>query len=246
VYRATFHRVREQNSLFFDRYPDAQELSDSIADRLAASPVTLPNGDALTPRRFQQLGISFGSSDGFEQIYYLLERAMMNPPDLSLSFLRAVEGCGSFDTNPLYAILHEAIYCQETASNWSAHRIRDEFPEFQYETGRPLRFTGEMVYPWMFEEYGQLAPIREAANILAARDDWPRLYDIQTLGKNSVPAAAVVYYDDMYVERPFSEESARKIPGLKLWITNQYEHNGLRADGERILDRLIAMVRGYA
>lgn len=31
-----------------------------------------------------------------------------------------------WDTNPLYALLHEAAYCQSGASNWSAQRIRDQ------------------------------------------------------------------------------------------------------------------------
>ncbi|UUM32001.1 hypothetical protein [Vibrio japonicus] len=31
------------------------------------------------------------------------------------------------------------------------------------------------------------------------------------------------------------------IPNSKAWITNEFEHNGLRADGERILDNLIEM-----
>lgn len=30
----------------------------------------------------------------------------------------------AWDTNCLYAVLHEAIYCQGAASNWAAHRIR--------------------------------------------------------------------------------------------------------------------------
>lgn len=30
-----------------------------------------------------------------------------------------------WDTNPLYALLHEAIYCQGAASNWAAHRMRE-------------------------------------------------------------------------------------------------------------------------
>jgi hypothetical protein len=30
------------------------------------------------------------------------------------------------------------------------------------------------------------------------------------------------------------------------WITNEYEHNGLRADGERVLGRLIDLVKGRA
>ena len=41
-------------------------------------------------------------------------------------------------------------------------------------------------------------------------------------------------------------ETAGQIRGLKPWITNEYEHNGLRADGERVLGRLIDLVRGRA
>lgn len=39
---------------------------------------------------------------------------------------RGFEHWMSWDTNPLYALLHEAIYCQGAASNWSAHRIRQQ------------------------------------------------------------------------------------------------------------------------
>ncbi|MGU3844911.1 alpha/beta hydrolase, partial [Vibrio diabolicus] len=38
-----------------------------------------------------------------------------------------------------------------------------------------------------------------------------------------------------------SRETLALIPNSKAWITNEYEHNGLRADGERVLDKLIAM-----
>ena len=44
----------------------------------------------------------------------------------------------------------------------------------------------------------------------------------------------------------FSIETAAAIRGLKPWITNEYEHNGLRADGERLLGRLIDLCRGRA
>ena len=59
-----------------------------------------------------------------------------------------------------------------------------------------------------------------------------------------MPAAAAIYAEDMYVERAFSEETAAQIGGLRPWVTNEYEHNGLRADGERILGRLIDLARG--
>ena len=107
-----------------------------------------------------------------------------------------------------------------------------------------VMFTGEMVYPWIFEEYEQLRPLREAANILAEYHDWPRLYDVAALQANRVPCAAAVYYNDMYVSRIYSEETTATIRGLKVWVTSEYEHNGLRADGEHILGRLLDMVRG--
>jgi hypothetical protein len=101
------------------------------------------------------------------------------------------------------------------------------------------------VYPWMFEEYGALAPLREAADALAERV-WPRLYDPDRLAANEVPAAAAIYANDMYVPRVFSEATAAHIRGLRPWLTDEYEHNGLRADGERIVSRLLDLARGRA
>ena len=109
----------------------------------------------------------------------------------------------------------------------------------------PELLTGEHVYSWMFEDYGALAPLREAAELLAAHE-WPRLYDAERLRANEVPVAAAVYADDPYVERAFSEETAALIRGARAWVTNEYEHNGLRADGDRILGRLIDLARGRA
>jgi len=101
-----------------------------------------------------------------------------------------------------------------------------------------------MVYPWMFKENPVLKPLEAAAEILAKFDGWPDLYNLTALRNNSVPAAAAVYYNDMYVERQFSEEAADNIRGIKLWVTSEYEHNGLRADGEKIFDRLLNMIKG--
>jgi hypothetical protein len=97
----------------------------------------------------------------------------------------------------------------------------------------------------MFEDYGALAPLRDAAELLAERE-WQRLYDPDRLGENDVPAAAAIYADDMYVERAFSEDTAGRIRGLRPWLTNEFEHNALRVEGERVLGRLIDLVRGRA
>jgi hypothetical protein len=106
-------------------------------------------------------------------------------------------------------------------------------------------FTGEHVFEWTFEDDALLTPLAAAAALLADRE-WPALYDPDVLATAEVPAAAAVYAEDAYVERRFSEETAGLVPAMRIWLTNEYEHNGLRADGGRILDRLLAMVRGHA
>ncbi len=168
----------------------------------------------------------------------------VNGSEFNFAFLRGVENAHPFETNPIYAILHEAIYCQGDASRWAAERVRAEFPAFDLSPDRPVMFTGEMIYPSMFDDFAYLRPLKEAAHMLAEYADWPRLYDVRTLQANTVPCAAAIYYNDMYVERTFSEETARTIRGLRAWVTSEYEHNGLRADGEKVLGRLIDMARG--
>jgi pimeloyl-ACP methyl ester carboxylesterase len=247
VYRATYQRVLDQNRRYYERYPADVERAREIVDYASSRVVRLPGGGILSPRRFQQLGMAFGSGGGFEKVHYLIEDAFVLGKDgreLSYPFLRGFENAFPFQTNPIYAILHESIYCQEEASNWSAERVRAEYPEFELTPDRPVFFTGEMIYPWMFDEYEYLRPLKEAAEILAAYDGWSRLYNVEVLRENSVPCVASVYYDDMYVERVLSEETIRDIRGLRPWVTNEYKHSGLRLGGEKVLDRLLGMLHG--
>ncbi|WJG23288.1 alpha/beta fold hydrolase [Vibrio furnissii] len=244
VYRATFQRTLDKNAAFFRQFPHAQAMCQRIADHLLANDVRLPNGQRFTVEQFQQIGIHFGMSDAFLPTYFTLENALIEvegKETLRYEFLQHMMMDQGFQTNPIYAILHEAIYCQGFASQWSAHRMRDAFPEFHYQPGQTFLFTGEMVFPWMFDQYMQLQPLNDAAHLLAEKDDWHALYDAKVLAQNSVPVSCAVYADDMFVEMDISRETLRHIPNSQAWITNQYEHNGLRVDGEHILDTLIAM-----
>jgi pimeloyl-ACP methyl ester carboxylesterase len=231
VYARTYANVLERTHRYYERYPGDRDRVRRIHDRVANGELRLPSGDRLTWRRFRQLGQMLGMSDGAEKLHYLLEL----PPD-SPGFRHDLESAGSFARNPIYAVLHEASWADGGTTRWSAARMLPS----EYEA--PELLTGEHVYPWMFEDYGELAPLREAAHLLAERE-WPRLYDPEVLASNEVPVAAAIYTGDMYVERAFSEETAARIRGARTWITNEYEHNGLRADGERILGRLIDLAR---
>ena len=109
--------------------------------------------------------------------------------------------------------------------------------------GDSLLLTAEHLFPWHFEDVPGLRPYRDVAAKLAEHE-WPRLYDAELLKTVDIPCAAIIYADDPYVLRRFSEETADLLPGMHRWLTDEYLHNGLRTDGNRILDRLITLARG--
>lgn len=234
VYSATYQRLIEKNHAYFARYPDDRDRVRDILARLDDEEVRLHSGDRLTSRRFLQLGMKLGSSAGFELIHHVLELPFGSP-----AFLQDAEDGTRFGRNPIYATLHESCYADGGATRWSAERVMPaEVAEERY-------LTAEHMFRWMWEDQALLRPHRAAADLLAEHD-WPRLYDPDRLAHNEVPVAGTIYVNDVYVERRFAEETAAHVRGFRPWITNEYEHNGLRADGERVLGRLIDLVRGRA
>jgi pimeloyl-ACP methyl ester carboxylesterase len=249
VYRTAYPRVRARTEAHYGRYTGDAEQARRVARQLAATEVDRPDGARLTVEAFQSLGRVLGSSTGSDELHYLLETAFAGG-QLSDVFLHTVQEQLSFARAPLYAVLHEPCYAQGAATRWSAQRVRAEFAEFDagpaLDGGEPLLFTGEMIYPWMLGLDPVLRPLQAAADLLAEREDWPSLYDAARLAANEVPAAAAVYFHDMYVPRELSVPTAAAIRGLRVWMTSEYEHDGLRVSDGAVLDRLIALARGLA
>ncbi|HET6859569.1 MAG TPA: alpha/beta fold hydrolase [Streptomyces sp.] len=252
VYRAAYGRIERKNAAHYARYPQDIERAARIAAHLAGHRTVLPDGYALTPEAFQSLGILLGSGDGSHRLHYLLENAFLRTPQgpaLSDAFLAAVHAELSYAGHPLYAVLHEAIYAQGAhPTAWGAERVRAEFPQFDAAASLagngPVLFSGESVHPWHFDCDPALRPLRDTAALLADRTDWPALYDADRLAANEVPVAAAIYHDDMYVDTEHALATARSIKGLRTWVTDEYEHDGLRASGPRVIDRLLALARG--
>ena len=135
-----------------------------------------PPATASPRRRLRQLGGLLGMSDGAEDLHYLLELPADSP-----AFRHDVEAALGFARNPLYAVLHEACWADGGATRWAAERLLpDDYAD------EPELLTGEHVFPWMFEEYAALAPLREAADLLAEHE-WPRLYDADRLRRQRGP-----------------------------------------------------------
>ncbi|MEU5292982.1 alpha/beta fold hydrolase [Streptomyces umbrinus] len=254
VYRAAYPRIERKVAAHYARYPQDVERARRIAEHLLRHEPVLNGGYRLTVEAFQSLGILLGGSEGSHRLHYLLENAFVRTaqgPALSDAFQEDVQSLLSYAGHPLYALVHEACYAQgERPTAWSAERVRVDFPQFDAAKtlagDGPVLFTGESVHPWTFDCDPALRPLRETADLLAERTDWPSLYDPDRLAANEVAVAAAVYHDDMYVDTDHALSTARTIRGLRTYVTNEFEHDGVRAGGPRVLDRLIDLARDEA
>ncbi|MGX1913718.1 alpha/beta fold hydrolase [Streptomyces phaeochromogenes] len=254
VYRAAYPRIERKVAAHYARYPQDVERARRIAEHLLRHEPVLNGGYRLTVEAFQSLGILLGGSEGSHRLHYLLENAFVRTaqgPALSDAFQEDVQSLLSYAGHPLYALVHEACYAQgERPTAWSAERVRADFPQFDAAKtlagDGPVLFTGESVHPWTFDCDPALRPLRETADLLAERTDWAQLYDPDRLAANEVPVAAAVYHDDMYVDTDHALSTARTIRGLRTYVTNEFEHDGVRAGGPRVLDRLIDLARDEA
>ncbi|MDT0464244.1 alpha/beta fold hydrolase [Streptomyces gibsoniae] len=251
VYRAAYPRIERKVAAHYARYPQDVERARRIAEYVLQYEPVLPGGYRLTVEAFQSLGILLGGGEGSHRLHFLLENAFVHTPGglaLSDAFQEEVQTLLSYAGHPLYALVHEAIYGQDgRPTAWSAERMRAEFPQFDAAKALagdgPVLFTGESVHPWMFDTDPALRPLRDTAHLLAEHTDWTPLYDPARLAVNEVPVAAAVYHDDMYVDTEHALRTARAIRGLRTWVTDEFEHDGVRAGGPRVLGRLLALAR---
>ncbi len=246
VYEATFARLRARNAEYFAKYPADRALVTKLMRHVVAVSEFLPTGERLTPERVQMLGNFLGGNTRFDALHFLLEDTFVPTPDgdrLSDAFLAQVSLQVGRAASPLYALMHESIYVQGEASNWAAARVLRGQPDFHPDAPEPL-LTGESVFPWYFEQDPALVPLADLAEVLAARTEgWGALYDLDQLSRNTVPVAAAVYSDDIYVDRNISLATADAVNGLQVWETADFHHDGIADDGEGIFSKLLGMVR---
>ncbi|KAF1839726.1 proline iminopeptidase [Decorospora gaudefroyi] len=251
VYERLYPRVKARNEAYYSKYPEDVERVKRIVkllSRFGDTTVRVQGGEGhLSANRFLQLGIQFGKHGGIDSVHELVLRAdtdLTQFGHLTRPTVLALEAAQSYDSNVIYAILHEPIYCQNRASDWSAERVLQKFPEFslsRLDSRDPVYFTGEMIYPFMFNCYPELCKLKAVAELLAKETDWPKLYDMEQLKKNEVPTYAAVYVDDMYVDFDLSMETARTIKGCKPFVTNMMYHDGISSKRDEVLKQIFAL-----
>jgi len=171
----------------------------------------------------------------FERMHWIIDHAFVDGDgtltcgvSISDSFLmRAFERTNT-RTNPLYWTLQEFIYADGDTMpiRWAAAEEKAHRAEFD-TLARPLMFTGEAMFPWMFEQMPELKPFKPAMDLLMEDTSWDKIYDPQRLACNEVPLQAAVYFDDMYVDSGLQLDTLSRVGNSHAWVTNEFEHDGL-------------------
>lgn len=249
VYRRLYKKVIRRNEAYYNKYPEDVDRVKQIMNylkRFGDGKIKLPSEGTLTRRRFRQIGMAFGGHGGLDAVHDIVLRASNDIGSfghITRGSLSAIDRATPFDDNLIYAILHEPIYCQGEASRWSAERLMSEYAVFDLEKtdDSPIYFTGEMIYPSMFEDYSELRKVDDVANRIANDSDWPQLYDEEQLIRNEVPVYAATYVEDMYVDFDLSMETASKVKGCKVFTTNVMFHDAVRSKMDEVLKQAFAL-----
>lgn len=232
VYALCYEKMRTTSERYYRRFPEHRDAMRRLVDLADAGDIVLPDGEVVSRSRLRSMGSALGTNDGWQTVWSLLER---DPS--SNAFRYDLMHAMPFDgRNPLYFAFHESSYADGHATRWSAERT--EPSDFRDD---PTLFTGEHIRRDWTETVPAFQPWRDVALALAEHE-WPSIYDAEAIAASGATGAAAVYVDDVYVPMEFSLETARLLPDVKLWVTSEHEHNGLRSGP--VLSRLIDLAQG--
>lgn len=232
VYALCYDKMRAASEQYYRRFPQHRDVMRGLVDRAAAGDIVLPDGEVVSPSRLRSVGSALGTNEGWQTLWSLLERdAASNAFRHDLMHALPYSG-----RNPLYFVFHESSYASGHATRWSAERTEPQ--DFRDNV---TLFTGEHIRRDWTETVPAFRPWRDVTLALA-EFEWPRIYDEVAIATSGATGAAAVYVNDVYVPLEYSLETARLLPGVKLWVTSEHEHNGLRSGP--VLTHLIDLAQG--
>ncbi|MBS1672976.1 MAG: alpha/beta fold hydrolase [Actinobacteria bacterium] len=227
VYALCYDKMRTASERYYRRFPEHRERMRRLVDLAAAGDIVLPGGEVVSPSRLRSAGSALGTNDGWQTLWTLLEH---DPSSNAFRYdLAAAMPFGG--RNPLYFVFHESSYSNGHVTDWSAERTEPQ--DFRDDV---TLFTGEHIRRDWTETVPAFQPWRDVTLALAEHA-WPTIYDPAAIAASGAQGAAAVYVNDVYVPLEFSLETAELLPDVRLWITSEHEHNGLRAGV--VLERLV-------
>jgi len=169
------------------------------------------------------------------------DEAKLEVPDLRHNerFATVFRDTAGMVSNVMYWLMHESIYAQGSATEWAAQAVVQEHEAEHKVTAQNFQFFGEMVFPWMAQDYPEFQALEPLAQALATRCDWPALYDTQALEGNKVPTVATVYSKDVFVPEEMSKETAAQIGCCTVVENAADQHDGLHVNSAAVLGAML-------
>ena len=259
VYERTLASALNKTKRYYKSFPDDLKLMKKVANFIKNNEVT-HNGNKITVELLRMVGYRFvfGMPNGHADLHFALQRAFTTSEEVEIScyFKEYMLTNFMFNTNPMYAIIHETIYPdgpgEKNATNFAADRVmKTKYKEYYTmdkdynieDNAEIFYFVGEVALPQVYDNMVCLQPFKEVAYELAKKDDWTSLYNPEQLMQNKVPTVAIAFYEDFAVDREASIDTAGMIQGCKVWITNEFEHDGVKQN-ERVIETLLSMLDG--
>ncbi len=218
VYALTYDKMRSASENYYRRFPEQRDAMSRLANLAEAGQIVLPDGEVLSVSRLRSLGMLLGSDNGWQTLWGILDQ---NPS--TNAFRHDLAAAMPFKgRNPLYYVLHESSYADGVVTNWAAERAEPE--DFRAD---PTLLTGEHVRREWAETVPAFRPWRDVTEALA-QVEWPKLYDAGAIAASGIEGAAAVYYEDRFVPVEHSMVTAALMPGVRVRVTSEHEHSGLR------------------
>lgn len=269
VYDALYRLVERENEKYYAEHQEDKALILRITRWLEGNDVSLnvekpenkrqavPAGK-LTAKGFMTMGRHFGrGKPGRDWVHSVvnsfaddIEREGEISNEAIAEFLK-LNGTGfKLHLRPLYAAVHELIYCTGpgVASEWAAQRLGRQRKNFRWledgfefaKSEDTLYFSGEMIYQFMLKDAGEeLEPFIKPADVLARSTQWSELYDEEQLRQTTVPVKALIYPNDMFLDFGFSTEAAKRIRSCEqLPVANHWIHASIKTNTAEVCDVL--------
>ena len=236
-HRAEFRLLRERQQLLFTEIPWLKGRVEEVARYVDTHEVLMPTGEQLSSTRLRSAGVLLGEEGDFGALANLFEMPFtthQGEKRLRGDFLAQLGAIISLETMPLWAVVHETVMARPgRAVNWSGERIyREEFAD--------LTLLGNQFFTTHFKEDPALRPFFAAVDEVHRMDDLPpQAVDVSG---NTVPAAALLFPQDVYLPFELSARSAQKVGNLKLWVHDEWFHDAIWVHGDEVAKGLFAML----
>lgn len=230
VYRSIVPQVDRSNKQFLEIYPNTMTQLQELINTL----------DSDTLFLLAQKGFYAGYSSLHSNLRSTIESLYFDISNLGRASTRSLnmlkDPLGFID-NPLYALLHESLYCDNQASSWASQSVMIE------ENARPATdelnkfFLGENVLKNSFSAVDELKPLMPIMEDVMAYDKWNPQFDKVMLSTSETPVIGVVYENDAAVSREYSLETA-SILGNGHVLESDLDHSAYKTNTDVIFNLL--------